>query len=108
MGELRENTFEGLRMSASTAASCTLALIKPDAYAKRNEILEIIRANGFAIVQMKEMTATAEHLGEFYAEHKEKPFFHDLCKFMASGPFVALVLSKVDAVPAWRALIGLK
>ena len=85
----------------------TLALIKPDAFPKRKEIIQLIEAAGFKIVKMRETQEKKEKLGEFYAEHKGKGFYDELCTFMSSGPLVALVLSKKDAVPEWRKTIGL-
>ena len=94
-------------MASAAPFSYTLALIKPDAFPKREEIMKIVEENCFKIVKSKETTEKKEHLGQFYAEHKGKPFYDELCEFMASGPLVAMVLSKENAVPEWRKLIGL-
>ncbi|KAH7816882.1 nucleoside-diphosphate kinase [Monocercomonoides exilis] len=91
---------------ATPEVTMTLALIKPDAYPKRAEIIEEIKANGFTIVKMREEKCTPDLLKVFYKEHEEKHFFNDLVNFMASGPIVILALSKVNAVPEWRKLIG--
>jgi nucleoside-diphosphate kinase len=89
------------------ATTRTLALIKPDAFPSRAKIIELIKAAGFTIVVSKELSAPKERLGEFYQEHRGRSFFEELTTFMASGPFVALVLEKVDAVPEWRRVIGI-
>lgn len=84
----------------------TLALIKPDAYPHTDEIVTIITNHGFVVANRKSLTLTTERAEEFYAEHKERSFFKDLISFMTSGPIVALVLRKQDAIASWRALIG--
>ena len=94
-------------MSSPTALPFTYGMIKPDAYSKQDEIFSIIKENGFKIVQMKQMTCTPEKLGLFYREHEGKHFFNDLVAFMSSGPIVAMILSKENAVPEWRKLIGI-
>ena len=93
-------------MSAPSEEIFTLALIKPDAFEKRNEMIELIKAAGFTIVKCKETKEPIEKFQGFYAEHKGKPFYETLCNFMSSGPLVAMVLSKPNAVPEWRAFIG--
>jgi len=87
----------------------TLAIIKPDAVAKHatGDILGIIQQNHFHIVGMKMLHLTNEQVEGFYAVHAGKPFFHSLCKFMSSGPVVALALEKEqDAIASWRKLMG--
>eukprot|EP01118_Nematostelium_gracile_P011717 TRINITY_DN4205_c0_g1_i2.p1 TRINITY_DN4205_c0_g1~~TRINITY_DN4205_c0_g1_i2.p1 ORF type:complete len:140 (+),score=44.37 TRINITY_DN4205_c0_g1_i2:73-492(+) len=86
----------------------TLAMIKPDAVAaeKDQEILQLIEANGFTIEQFREVEFTKELATEFYKEHEGKPFFNDLIAFVTSGPAVALILSKENAIAAWRDFIG--
>jgi len=88
--------------------SSTLAIIKPDAYPKKKEIPELIERASFIIADKKEVTLTLEQAEDFYAAHKEKPFFSDLCEFMSSGPCVVLRLKQEDsyAVPRWRIFIG--
>ncbi len=86
----------------------TYAMIKPDAIAAGHTgaIIDRIEKEGFTIIGMKKMQFTKE-LGEaFYEVHKERPFFQELVTFISSGPVVALVLEKEDAVPAWRTLMG--
>lgn len=86
----------------------TLAIIKPDATAAgfTDAIIEHIKNNGFTIVAQKEMNLSQEQAQEFYAEHKERPFFGDLVAFMTSGPVTVMVLEKENAISAWRNLMG--
>lgn len=86
----------------------TFTMIKPDAFAKGNTgaIIQKITNSGFKIVALKLTQLTPEKAGEFYAIHKEKPFFQGLINFMISGPIVAAVLEKKNAVDDFRALIG--
>ncbi|GHE48154.1 nucleoside diphosphate kinase [Sphingobacterium griseoflavum] len=83
-------------------------MIKPDAVANGHigAILNDIIAGGFKIVAMKYIQLTAESAGNFYAVHKERPFYGDLVAFMTSGPIVAAILEKENAVEDFRALIG--
>lgn len=86
----------------------TLALIKPDAVKNgdTDNILQAIEKAGFTVVTKYRVQLTAGRAAEFYAEHTGKPFFEKLCGFMSSGPLVALVLAKSDAIAAWRGLMG--
>ena len=86
----------------------TFTMIKPDAVAKGyiGEILQKILASGFKIVAMKLTQMTTSDAKAFYAIHKERPFFSALVEFMTSGPMVAVVLEKDNAVEDFRALIG--
>jgi nucleoside-diphosphate kinase len=83
-------------------------MIKPDAFAAGHtgSILKQIEAAGFKIIAMKLIRLTAEKAGEFYAVHKERPFYGELVSFMSSGPIVAAILEKENAVADFRALIG--
>lgn len=83
-------------------------MIKPDAVANGHigGILDQIIKAGFSIKAMKLTTLSAEKAGEFYAVHKERPFYGDLVKFMSSGPIVAAILEKDNAVEEFRKLIG--
>ena len=86
----------------------TLAIIKPDAV-KRNLIGQIIKeitAAGFKIKAMKYLALSKEKAGEFYEVHKERPFYGELVDFMSSGPIVAAILEKDNAVEDFRKLIG--
>lgn len=83
-------------------------MIKPDAFADGHtgSILKHIEAAGFKIIAMKAIRLSAEKAGEFYAVHKERPFYGELVKFMSSGPIVAAILEKENAVADFRTLIG--
>ncbi|GMH51027.1 hypothetical protein TL16_g10037 [Triparma laevis f. inornata] len=86
----------------------TLAMIKPDAVKNGSvdSIVEKIEAAGFVVVARKNQQLSAAQAAEFYAEHEAKPFFGGLTTFMTSGPVVALLLEKPDAIKDWRALMG--
>lgn len=86
----------------------TFAMIKPDAIAAKNagKIIDLIEKNGFTIVAMEKTRLSKEKAQEFYAVHKERPFFGELVDFIISGPVIALVLEKENAVVAWRDLMG--
>jgi len=83
-------------------------MIKPDAVANGHigAILDKIISAGFKIKAMKYTALSEEKAGEFYAVHKERPFFKDLVGFMSSGPIVAAILEKDNAVEDFRKLIG--
>lgn len=83
-------------------------MIKPDATSKGHTgaILDQIIKAGFAIKAMKWTKLSAEKAGEFYAVHKERPFYGELVEFMSSGPIVAAILEKENAVTEFRKLIG--
>jgi nucleoside-diphosphate kinase len=84
----------------------TLAIIKPDAVDKTNEIEDIILRSGFTILNKRRVHLTPEQVSEFYAEHFGKLFFPSLVAYMSSGPVVAMVLAREKAVAYWRQLIG--
>jgi nucleoside-diphosphate kinase len=90
------------------AGKRTFSMIKPDAVAAGNSgaILKMIEEAGFRIVAMKMTRLTLAQAGAFYAVHKERPFYQDLCNYMSSGPIIALVLEKENAVEDFRKLIG--
>ncbi len=83
-------------------------MIKPDAVAANNigPILAMINKAGFKILAMKYMRLTQEQAGQFYAVHKERPFYGELTSYMSEGPIVAAILSKDNAVADYRQLIG--
>ncbi|MDQ7010556.1 MAG: nucleoside-diphosphate kinase [Mariprofundaceae bacterium] len=86
----------------------TLSIIKPDAVAK-NVIGDIIRRfeeNGLSVIAMRMLHLKAEEAGRFYAVHRERPFYRDLCSFMSSGPVLAMVLEGKNAVNLNRQLMG--
>ena len=86
----------------------TFTMIKPDATEKGSTggILQMINEGGFRIVAMKMLHLTAEKAGEFYAVHKERPFYGELVEFMSRGPITAAILEKENAVEDFRKLIG--
>lgn len=86
----------------------TYAMIKPDAVAlgHSGKIINRIEEEGFTIVEMKKMTFTKALAEEFYAVHKERPFFGELVASISSGPIIAMVLQKENAILAWRELMG--
>ncbi|MFT3901675.1 MAG: nucleoside-diphosphate kinase [Niabella sp.] len=86
----------------------TFTMIKPDAMEKGHvgAILDRIIKEGFKLVALKLTRLTPEKAGEFYAIHKEKPFYNDLIAFMSRGPIIAAILEKDNAVTAFRELIG--
>lgn len=86
----------------------TFTMIKPDAMADGHAgaILDQIIKAGFKIVALKQTRLSKEKAGEFYAVHKERPFFGELIEFMSSGPIIAAILEKENAVADFRALIG--
>ena len=86
----------------------TFTMIKPDAFADGNSgaIIKMIEEAGFSIKAMKMTNLSEGKAGGFYAVHKERPFFGDLVKYMTSGPIVAIVLEKENAVADFRKLIG--
>lgn len=86
----------------------TFTMIKPDAFRNGHSgaILDQILKAGFQIKAMKLMKLSAEKAGEFYAVHKERPFYGELVDFMSSGPIVAAILEKENAVEDFRKLIG--
>jgi nucleoside-diphosphate kinase len=86
----------------------TFTMIKPDAVANGHigAILDQIIKNGFKPVAFKYTRLSPEMAGQFYAVHKERPFYNDLVKFMSSGPIVAAILEKDNAVEDFRKLIG--
>ena len=83
-------------------------MIKPDATANGHTgaILAMINAAGFRIVALKMLHLSAEKAGEFYAVHKERPFYGELVEFMSRGPISAAILEKENAVADFRTLIG--
>ena len=86
----------------------TFTMIKPDAVANNyiGPILAKINEAGFRIVAMKYTKLTPELAGKFYEVHKERPFYKDLVSYMSSGPIVAAILEKDNAVESFRNLIG--
>lgn len=90
------------------AGNRTFTMIKPDAVKAGHigAILDQICGAGFRIVAMKLTKLSAEKAGEFYAVHKERPFYGELVEFMSSGAIVSAILEKDNAVEDFRKLIG--
>lgn len=88
--------------------SLTFAMIKPEAVKQRNtgKIIDMIENNGFEVVRMVKVLIPEEMVQEFYAVHKEKPFFNELVEGIAAKPVIIMALYKDDAVAEWRKLIG--
>ena len=89
-------------------SNITFTMIKPDAVANGHtgNVINDIIAGGFSIKAMKYLHLSKEKAEAFYGIHRERPFFNDLVSFMTSGPIVAMVLSKDNAVNDFRTLIG--
>ena len=90
------------------AGKITLTMIKPDAVkaGHTGAILHQINKAGFRIVAMKKTQLTTAAAQQFYSVHKKRPFFGELVEFMTSGPIIAAVLEKENAVEDFRTLIG--
>ncbi len=90
------------------ASNITFTMIKPDAVKNGHigAILNKMNEGGFKILAMKYTKLSKEKAGEFYEVHKERPFYGELVDFMSSGPIVAAVLQKDNAVEDFRTLIG--
>ncbi|HZH88300.1 MAG TPA: nucleoside-diphosphate kinase [Chitinophagaceae bacterium] len=86
----------------------TFTMIKPDAVQDQHigAIIDQITKAGFKIVAMKYTQLTKTAAGAFYEVHKERPFYGELVEFMSSGPIVAAILEKDNAVADFRTLIG--
>ena len=86
----------------------TFTMLKPDSVSKGNigKILDKIIQDGFEIIAMKYTRLSTEDASKFYSIHSERPFFGDLISYMTSGPIVAAVLKKENAVEDFRKLIG--
>ena len=86
----------------------TLAILKPDSVSAGNagNILAHLEKEGFRLVALKKMRLTAAQAREFYAVHRERPFYDDLVEFMTSGPVIPAVLERDDAVAYLRRVMG--
>ncbi|HTN16504.1 MAG TPA: nucleoside-diphosphate kinase [Chitinophagaceae bacterium] len=89
-------------------SNVTFTMIKPDAVKNGNigNILQMINNAGFRIVAMKYTKLSLEQAGKFYEVHSARPFYGELTQFMSSGPIVAAILEKENAVADFRTLIG--
>jgi nucleoside-diphosphate kinase len=90
------------------AVERTLTILKPDCVRKKliGEVTRRIQEAGFRIVAMKMTRLTQDTAGGFYAVHKERPFYDELCDFMSSGPCVPMILEKENAIEDFREFIG--
>jgi len=90
------------------AGRLTLTMIKPSAFAKNytGPIFKMINEAGFRIMAMKITRLSVHQAEEFYAVHRGKPFYNSLVAFMSSGPIVAAILEKDNAVEDYRKFIG--
>ena len=97
-----------LQTKINKMSKITFTMLKPDSVRNGNigAILDKITKSGFKIKAMKFTQMSKEKAGEFYAIHKERPFFNDLVDYMTSGPIVAAILEKDNAVNDFRVLIG--
>lgn len=86
----------------------TFTMIKPDAMKNGHAgaIINHIIQNGFKLVALKMTSLSAERAGQFYEVHKERPFYQELVDFMSSGPIIAAILEKDNAVADFRKVIG--
>ena len=86
----------------------TLSIIKPDAVERNlyNEIKQMFIKNGFNIFKEKKIQIEKSEAEKFYKVHETKPFYNDLCSYLSSGPIVAMILEKKNAVADNRKLMG--
>ena len=86
----------------------TLSIIKPDAVERNldNEIKQMFIKNGFYILKEKKIQIEKSEAERFYKVHETKPFYNDLCSYLSSGPIIAMILEKENAVADNRKLMG--
>eukprot|EP01083_Nonionella_stella_P152144 487314_1 len=84
----------------------TFAIIKPDAFAQSDDILQEITDSGLIVVQSRTMKLTPEQASLFYVQHKGKPFYNDAINHLSSGKIYVLILECVNAVQKWKDLMG--
>ena len=86
----------------------TLSIIKPDAVERNldNEIKQMFIKNGFNIFKEKKIQIEKSEAEKFYKVHETKPFYNDLCSYLSSGPIIAMILEKENAVADNRILMG--
>jgi len=104
----KETNIFNLLTYKQMATNRTFTMIKPDAFADGNSgaILSMIEKSGFKLMAVKLTKLSTETAGKFYAVHSERPFYNDLCAYMSSGPILAVILEKENAVADFRTLIG--
>jgi len=90
------------------AVQRTLCIIKPDAVEKRKQgaILQRLLDEGFKVLALRQVRLSRPEAEGFYAVHKERPFFGELCTFMTRGPVVVIALERENAVQHYRDVIG--
>jgi nucleoside-diphosphate kinase len=90
------------------AGNFTLTIIKPDAFGagKAGKIIALLEEKGFRVRAARVLHMSKAEAGEFYAVHRERPFYGELVEFMTSGPCMPMILEKGDAVAALRDAIG--
>ena len=86
----------------------TLSIIKPDAVERNldNEIKQMFLKNEFNIIKEKKIQIEKSEAEKFYKVHETKPFYNDLCSYLSSGPIIAMILEKENAVVDNRKLMG--
>jgi len=86
----------------------TLAIFKPDLVAsgKQGLVLQRVLDEGFRVLGLRQVTLSRAQAEGFYAVHRERGFFGELCTFMSRGPVIVLALERADAVAHWRKVIG--
>ena len=86
----------------------TLSIIKPDAVERNlvEKIKNVFSKNNFSILESKKLHITKDEAAEFYKVHQSKPFYNDLCSYLASGPILVMILEGVNAVSQNRKLMG--
>ncbi len=86
----------------------TLSIIKPDAVERNldNEIKQMFIKDGFSIFKEKKIQIEKSEAEKFYKVHETKPFYNDLCSYLSSGPIIAMILEKENAVADNRKLMG--
>lgn len=86
----------------------TLTIIKPDAFGagKAGLIIALLEQHGFTLKAARVLQLSTAQAGEFYAIHRERPFFGELVEFMTSGPCMPMILERDDAVATLRTVIG--
>ena len=86
----------------------TLSIIKPDAIERNlsDKIKSIFSRNNLRIIETKKLQISKDEAAEFYKVHQSKPFYNDLCAYLASGPIVVMILEGVNAITLYREIMG--
>ena len=88
------------------ARKTTYGMIKPDSYLNIGKIIDMVYQNGFSLSKLKMVKLSRETVQEFYAEHRGKPFYENLCNFMSSDYTVGMEIVGSDIINSWRKFIG--